>query len=213
MGVHMNILVIGGSRGIGLHVVQQTLQDGHSVTVLARRPTALTLHHENLRVMKGDVLDPDSVRTAIMGQTAVVFTVGIQQTLDPVTVFSEGTMNVLSAMKEEGIKLLIAVTGIGSGNSKGPWGLLYKTMFHLFSIKTIYDDKDRQEQLIKESDTDWIIVRPAFLTDGPLTGRYRALKRLPLPRPGRISRADVAHFIVEQLKNPSWLHQAPLLMY
>jgi putative NADH-flavin reductase len=209
----MNILVIGGSRGIGLHVVQQTLEHGHPVTVLVRNPAALTLHHDNLRVMKGDVIDLDSVRTAIRGKTAVVFAVGIQQTRDPVIVFSEGTRNVLSAMKEEGIKRLIAVTGIGSGGSKGPWGLLYKTMFHLISIKTIYDDKDRQEHLIKESDTDWIIVRPAFLTDGPLTGRYRVVKQLSLPSPGRISRADVAHFVIEQLEKPSYLHEAPLLMY
>lgn len=209
----MNILVIGGTRGIGRHVVDQALGKGYAVTLLAREPSAIAYEHENLRISRGDVLDPESVARAVHGQDTVVFTVGIPQTRKPVTVFSDGTRNVLVAMKTAGIRRLIAVTGVGAGDSKGPWGFLYKTMFHLASIKTIYDDKDRQEKLILKSDTDWIIVRPAFLTDGPLTGTYRVLRRLTVPRPGEISRADVAHFIVEQFDASSYLHQAPLLMY
>jgi putative NADH-flavin reductase len=116
-------------------------------------------------------------------------------------------------MQETGVKFLIAVTGMGAGDSKGHWGLAYRFIYNLASIKTIYEDKDRQEQLIKESDIEWIIVRPAFLTEGPLTGRYRILTDLKTIRPGSISRADVAHFILNQVSAPSFLRQAPIVMY
>ncbi len=209
----MNILIIGGTQGIGYQLVEQVLEKGHIVTVLARNPSKLNLQHRNLNVMKGDILDPISVRIAVKGQDVVVLTVGIKPTRKPVKIFSEGTENVLNAMKEAGVRFLIAVTGMGAGNSKGYRGLMYNMIFNLLSIKTIYEDKSRQESLIKNSDIDWIIVRPAFLTDGPLTGKYRVLTDIKAIKAGNISRADVAHFIVEQIVSPLYIKQAPILMY
>jgi putative NADH-flavin reductase len=70
-----------------------------------------------------------------------------------------------------------------------------------------------QEALVRASGLDWTIVRPGFLTNGPLTGRYRALTDLHGAKARRISRADVAHFIVEELSTNRYLKQAPLLTY
>jgi putative NADH-flavin reductase len=212
-GITMDILVIGGTQGIGLLVVEQALEKGHMVTVMARNPSGLRLHHQNLKVMKGDILDPVSVRDAVSGQDVVVSSVGALPTMKPVKLFSEGTKNVLHAMKKEGVRFLIAVTGIGAGDSKGYWGFMYSMIFTLLLLKTIYKDKDQQESLIKKSEVDWIIIRPGFLTDGPLTGKYRVLTDMKIIRPATISRADVAHFILEQIISRSYLNQAPLLMY
>jgi putative NADH-flavin reductase len=209
----MKLTVIGASRGIGLKVVEQAIEKGYDATALVRDPSSMPFAHRNLDITQGDVLERETLKDAVKGSDALVFTVGIMPTRTPVRVFSEGTRNVLDAMKETGVKFLIAVTGMGAGDSKGYWGFAYRFIYSLASIKTIYEDKDRQERLIKESDIEWIIVRPAFLTDGPLTGRYQVLTDMKIIRPGSISRADVAHFILKQIFSPSYLKQAPIVMY
>jgi putative NADH-flavin reductase len=142
-----------------------------------------------------------------------VYHIGIGVTWKPVTVFSEGTRNVLEAMRREGVRRLICVTGIGAGDSKGHGGLLYDCLFKPLLLKTIYVDKDRQEALIQASEADWTIVRPGFLTNGPLTMKYRVIADLIGVTCGKISRADVAHFILEELTANRYLGQTPLLTY
>ena len=116
-------------------------------------------------------------------------------------------------MKKSGTKRLVCVTGIGAGDSRGHGGFLYDSLFYPLLLRTVYADKDRQESLVKASDIDWVIVRPGFLTNGPLTGRYRVITDLSGVTAGRISRADVAHFILQQFVAPSHLRQTPLLTY
>jgi putative NADH-flavin reductase len=165
----MNILIVGATRGIGRQLLEQALTSGHTVTALVRNPQRLATQHERLRVIKGDILDSDSVALAMAGQDAVCCTIGVKAPWIRVTVFSEGTKNLLQAMKKTGVKRLMCVTGIGAGDSKGHGGFLYDCIFYPLLLKPIYADKDRQESLIKASDVDWTIVRPGFLTNGPLT--------------------------------------------
>jgi putative NADH-flavin reductase len=209
----MNFLIIGASRGIGLQILQQSLQAGHVVTALARHPENLRKEQGRLRVMAGDILDEARVGEAMRGQEAVCLTIGVGVTLKPVTVFSQGTRIVLAAMAEHRVRRLICVTGIGAGDSRGHGGFLYDRLFNPVLLKTIYQDKDRQEGLIRASGTDWTIVRPGFLTNGPLTGKYRVLTDLRGVTAGRISRADVAHFLVGELSARRFLGQTPLLTY
>ncbi len=209
----MNLLIIGATRGIGLQLLEQALATGHTVTALVRNPQRLTKQHERLKVVKGDIRDLEAVRRAMAGQEAVCVTVGIGVTWRPVTVFSQGTRNVLEAMQEHGVRRLICITGIGAGDSKGHGGFFYDRIVNPLLLKTIYEDKDRQEALIRASDTDWTIVRPAMLTKGPLTRKYRVITDLTGVTAGKISRADVAHFILEELAAPRFLGQTPLLTY
>jgi putative NADH-flavin reductase len=161
--------------------------------------------------MAGDILDPYQVQQAMVGQEAVCLTIGVGLTWKPVTVFSQGTQNVLAAMAEERVLRLICVTGIGAGDSKGHGGFLYDRLVNPLLLKTIYEDKDRQEALIKASQADWTIVRPGFLTNGPLTGAYRVITDLQGVTAGKIARADVAHFILAELADNRYLRQTPLL--
>src|SRR4051794_3736292 len=115
----MKLLVIGASRGIGLELLQQALSAGHVVTALARNPQSLTIAHENLRVVKGDILDKSSIEAALTGQDAVCVTIGIKVTRKPVSIFSKGTKTVVEAMKNSACRRLICVTGIGAGDSRG----------------------------------------------------------------------------------------------
>lgn len=208
----MNLLIVGATRGIGRQLLDQALASGHSVTALVRDPRRLALQHERLRVVKGDILDSDSVARAMAGQDAVCCTIGIKLPWPPVTVFSEGTRNLLQAMKKTGVRRLICVTGIGAGDSRGHGGLLYDYLILPVLFRTVYADKNRQESLIKASDVDWTIVRPGFLTNGPLTKNYRILTNMTGVTAGRISRADVAHFFLQELESRQYLRQTPLLI-
>ena len=209
----MKLLVIGATRGIGRSLVEQGLAEGHAVTVLVRDPGRLTADHERLNVIKGDIRDTAAVGRAVKDQEAVCITIGIAPTRKPVSVFSEGARNVVAAMTDGQARLLVSVTGIGAGDSKNHGGFFYDRIFNPLLLKTIYEDKDRQEALVRASELEWIIVRPGFLTDGPLTGSYRAFTELEGVRAGKISRADVAHFILTEIKARQYLFKTPLLTY
>ena len=207
----MRVLVIGGTSGIGLETVKLALARGHEVSAMARRPERMTLTHARLRTIKGDITHPDAVSAAVDGHDAVVSTIGIGPTRKSVTVFSTGMKNVLAAMDEHGVARLIAVTGIGAGDSRGHGGLVYDVFTRPVLPKTIYADKDREEELIRASDTDWTIVRPGFLEDGPSRAQYRVIQDLAGISAGDIDRADVAHFIVYALESGRYVGTTPLL--
>ncbi len=207
----MKLLIIGATGGTGQQLVQQALAQGHEVTALARDPTRLDVRHNRLRVTRADVLDASSLDAAVAGQHAALWALGTAITRKPVTVFSQGTRNLLRAMERHGVRRLICITGIGTGDSRGHGGFIYDKIVQPLFLKTIYEDKDRQEELIRHSDREWIIVRPGFLTNGRATRNYRALVDLTGVRAGRISRADVAAFMLAQLTSDRYLRRAVLL--
>jgi putative NADH-flavin reductase len=208
----MKILVVGASRGIGREVVKQALERGHEATALLRDPSKLDLDAPNLKKRRGDIRNAADVRGAVAGQDAVVTCVGIGPTFGAVDVFSLGARNVLAAIEGTATKY-VAVTGVGAGDSRGHGGFFYDTIFQPLLIRTIYDDKDREEALITASSANWLIVRPGFLTNGPRRGNYRAITDLAGVKVRSISRADVADFILNQLERPSLFGQTPLLTY
>ena len=207
-----DILIVGASRGIGLQVVLQALTAGHTVTALARHPENIVASHDRLRKVRGDILDADSMAAAVAGQDAVVCTIGKKTPWDQRSdLFSRGTDTLLRAMRSAGVRRLVCVTGIGAGDSRGHGGFVYDTLFRSGLLKGMYDDKDRQEALIRASDTDWTIVRPGFLTNGPVTGNYKALTDLTGVTAGGISRADVAHFVLQELADNRYVRLSPLV--
>lgn len=206
----MNILVIGATRGIGRQVVLQALTAGNQVTAMARRLVSLP-EGKRLRPVQGDILDEAAVQTAVAGQDAVVLTVACGPGLTPVSLFSNGTAHVLRAMRHHGVDKLVCVTGIGAGDSRGHGGFFYDRIILPVLLRGMYADKERQERLVRDSGCDWVIVRPGFLTNGPLTKTYSVYTHLAGVRAGRISRADVAHFILGQLEHMHHRHTTPLV--
>ncbi len=208
----MKILVVGASRGIGLHLIVQGLSAGHVVTAFARHPEHIVSSHDRLLKLKGNILDPEAVERAVAGQDAVVCTLGKKTPWEPPPdLFSRGTAGLLGAMNAAGVRRIVCVTGVGAGDSRGHGGFLYDRLWRPYMLKAMYDDKERQEALVAASGLDWTIVRPGFLTNGPLTGDYRALTDLTDVVAGSISRADVAHFILQELAGGRYLHRSPLL--
>jgi putative NADH-flavin reductase len=178
-----------------------------------RDPAKLNASVPGLKVIKGDILDPSSVAAAIAGQEAICVCIGIPPTRKPVDVFSLGTQNILNAIVTGSNQKLILVTGIGAGDSKGHGGFFYDRILNPLLLATNYADKDRAESIVKASNVDWLIVRPGFLTNGSRTRTYRAIDNLSGVTAGKISRADVADFILKQLASPTHFGKTPLLMY
>ena len=210
------LLVIGASRGIGLETMKAALLGGHSVCALARSAASIPIQNAALDKVSGNALDSDTIRNALKDVNVVVQTVGVdispRAIFEPTTLFSQSTRILVDAMKAGGIKRLIAVTGLGAGDSRGHGGLLYDAVVFPLLFKRVYDDKDVQEWIIKSSGLDWTIVRPGLLTNRLATGQYRVLTAPNDWRFGTISRADVADFIVRQIDDRALIGTTPLLI-
>jgi putative NADH-flavin reductase len=207
----LNILIIGGTNGIGLQTVKLALDRGHTVTAVARRPERMTLSHERLKTIEGNILSPASLKSTMAGSDAVVIAIGISPTREPVSVFSEGTANTLNAMQKNGLQRIIAVTGIGAGDSRGHGGFFYDNILQPLLLNTIYEDKDRAEKLINASESEWTIVRPGILNDEISTKKYRIISDMQGITSGEISRADTAHFILSALETNNYISSTVLL--
>ena len=210
------VLVIGASRGIGLETVRIALRAGHSVRALARSAESIPIQNVDLDKVSGNALDSDTIRNALQDIEAVIQTLGVDVSpwavFERTTLFSQSTRILVDAMKGAGLKRLIAVTGLGAGDSRGHGGLLYDLVVFPLLLKRVYDDKDVQEWIIKTSGLDWTIVRPGLLTNSAATGIYRVLTAPKDWRFGMISRADVADFLVRQVDDRALICTTPLLI-
>lgn len=209
----MNVLVFGGTRGVGQNVVEQALQAGHTVTVFARTPDSVTLQDPRLTVLRGDVMVAAQVDAAMPGMDAVVVALGAPA-LSKTKVRSDGTANVIAAMKGHGVKRLIAVSLLGLGSSRGNLTAALKYLIFPTYLRRPLKDHAVQERLIANSGLDWTVVRPPHLNDGPRTGDYRHgfggdAKGLTL----HVSRADVADLMLAELAAPKYMKQAAGISY
>jgi putative NADH-flavin reductase len=209
----MKVVVFGSTGSIGQHVVHQALRQGHVVTAFTRNPDKLQIRDPNLTIVQGDVLNSNAVEKAVRGQDAVICVLGGGKQLTG-TIRSEGTQQIIQAMKTMGIRRLICQSTLGAGDSWGNLDFYWKYIMFGFILRKVFTDHERQEALVKNSELDWTIVRPGAFMDGPLTGQYRygfpgTERNIRL----KISRADVADFILKQLSDWSSLHQTSSLSY
>ena len=208
------ILVVGASRGIGLETVKRALDAGHDVRALARSAERITIDHPALTKISADATDQQALTDALKGADAVVQTLGVKARpstiFQPVDLFSKATRALLPAMRQAGVRRLIAVTGFGAGDSRGHGGLFHKIGFNLF-LRRAYDDKDVQENLIRDSELNWTIVRPVILYDGARTGNYHVLTDPKSWRLGFISRANVADFLIRQIDDDRYVGATPVI--
>lgn len=130
------------------------------------------------------------------------------------TALSEGTRNIVQAMEKHGVKRLICESSLGVGDSKGRLGIFYNLILVPLLLRGLFADKAAQEQIIQASTLDWVIVRPTSLTNGPRKGIYRdgpGIGHWLIPT--KISRADVADFMLKQLTDDTYLRKTPGVAY
>lgn len=207
----MKILIFGASGPTGLQVAKQALDRGHAVTAFVRDPAKFAIADERLRLVAGDTTrDASAIAEAMRGQDVVVSSLGRHLTLKSDHLIERSLRLIVPAMERAGVRRLVLLSAFGVGASRRDAPLLPRLM-QLVLLRDIFADKLAGESIVRQSGLDWSLVYPVMLTDGPLTGRYRVGERLELHGLPKISRADVAHFIVNELERPAYLLRTAVL--
>ena len=209
----MKLVIFGATGSTGRQVVEQALDQGHRVTAFVRTPAKLNIQHPNLNVAQGDVMDLPSVEQAVQGQEAVVCILGSGQQLKS-NIRSAGTQQIIRAMEHVGVRRFICQSTLGAGDSWGSLNVFWKYIMFGFILRHVFADHELQESYVQQSNLDWTIVRPGALIEGGRTGQYRhGFPGTDKTSKLKITRADVADFILKQLSNDTYLRQAPSLSY
>jgi putative NADH-flavin reductase len=207
----MKVVVFGATGKTGREIVGQALAGGHEVNAFVRDPSKMTLEDkmtpakDRLSIVTGDIFDFSEVKQAVQGQEAVICALG-SNSLAKTTVRGEGTANIVRAMEEEHVDRLVVVSAMGTGES---WSTLSFTnkLFYATLLRSSRSDHEAQEAVVKKSSLKWTIIRPSGLIDGELTGDY-AIGESIQGESSKIAAADVAHAIVKELDEDSFVGMA-----
>lgn len=209
----MKLLIFGATGSIGRQLVEQALAQGHTVTAFVRNQAKLDLRHSALKVVQGDVLDYASVERVVPGHEAVLSALGTPA-MTRNTVRSEGTRNIIRAMEQAGVRRLICLSSIGIGDSRPMLPFHYKYILVPLLLRQGFAEHELEETWVKQSRTDWTIVRPGAFTNGGRTGAYQHSRTVPQKAiQAKISRADVADFVLKQVEDATYLRQTPWISY
>jgi putative NADH-flavin reductase len=205
------VVVFGATGRSGGAVVARLLERGHTVTAFVRSPEKLAEFDGRLQIATGDVLDPEAVKRVVAGQDAVVSCLGAGL---KGRIRSEGTRNIIDAMETQGVRRLVTQSSLGVGESRDNLNAYWKYVMFGMLLRKAYADHGVQERYVRESNLDWTVVRPGALKDGPARGDYLhgfppTERQLSL----EISLPDLADFVVGELEESRYVHQAPALSY
>jgi len=211
----MNIVVFGATGGTGRHVVDQLLRAGHEVTAVVRRPEEIA-PRDRLTVRAGDVTRADSLHESCRGADVVVSCIGprakyggqVGAGLRPGTVMSVGTVNMVAAAKAAGVRRFVFQSGIGLSDGRelsraNRWVMcLWRPLFGA-AIR----DKAEGERHLRESNLDWVIVRPVGLSRAPGKGRYLAGPLAKVAPLVPMTFEDCAACLVRAVDDQAWTRE------
>ncbi|WP_375766249.1 SDR family oxidoreductase [Archangium gephyra] len=216
----MKVIVFGATGGTGQATVSELLEGGHEVTAFSRHADQLGIHSERLHLLAGDALSAEDVDRAMEGQDAVVVALGVNdnplkvrllhRSRTPTNICSEGTRNIIQAMHRVGVRRLVVVSAYGVGETRAmlPWP--FKLAYRLLLQEQIAD-KERQEQLVRNSGLDWIIVQPVGLTYGRSHGEGVLASTTGEVHHNTIPRSDVGHFLASVVQGGQFLFRTVAL--
>jgi putative NADH-flavin reductase len=201
----MNMIIFGVSGRTGRRLLDQAKAQGHRVTAFARNPDNSLLSDPSIQVIRGDLLDPVAVARATEGQNVILSAVGIAGSTGraPTTIFSQGMENIVAGARLAGARRIIAVGSSGiDSETKAlfPVNILADLVVRPL-LRGIYDDIARMETWLANVELDWTVMRPPYLTNGRITTQYRTAINRHLRGIARISRADLAHCMLEIISN------------
>jgi putative NADH-flavin reductase len=209
----MKILVFGATGATGQQVVEQGLSQGHVVTTFVRDPGALPTNEKRLRVVIGDTTrDKLKINEAVSGQDVVISALGRRSTFKSDHLIERSMQAMVPEMERAGVRRLILVSAFGVGESRRDAPLIPRIMYRVL-LSDIFADKKAAEDNVRRSNLDWTFVYPVLLTDGPITGAYRVGERLELHGLPKISRADVAHFILAEAGKRAFVRNVAVISY
>ena len=198
----MKLVVLGATGGTGLEIVRQAIERGHAVTALVRSPDRLKPFRNRITVKQGDLLNSADLENVIHGQDAVVSAFGPRVPLSKAEqhLLEQFASALTRAMLQTTVRRVVveSVAFLFKDSIVPPAYLLGRLLF-----PWTVADASAMERIFRESELDWTVVRPPELTDKPYTGRYR-VREGHLPRFGfKISRSDVADFMIKAAENHS----------
>jgi len=205
----MNILIIGAGGGIGHEAVLLALQEGHHVTALLRHPEKLPLTHPNLSIVKGDIHQPATFEKHLQEADLTISAIGVSGATffndKPTTLYSEGNASLVSAMQRMGARRAFFISASAVEISPVLPAFVRFVARNVIQklLRHMYADLRKMESIIKATNLDWTIIRPPQLTKGPATGQYRTAVNAFLKNALKISRADVAHYMIHNAGNES----------
>jgi putative NADH-flavin reductase len=211
----MRIIIFGATGGTGRELIQQAVVDGrYEVTAFARKADKLA-HHRSLRVITGDVADDAAVIRALDGQDAVLSALGPATAQgfgrDPAVI--EGIRHIVRAMEANGPRRLVYLSTLGVPAGRHQYSFFPRYVMAPTLLRGLIAEHDIKERIIRASGLDWTLVRPPMLTNGKRTEAYRQgpdiRARSVIPS---CSRADVAHFMLQQAGSRTYLHKAVAVM-
>lgn len=202
--VDVRIAVFGGTGGTGRRVIDQALTAGHEVSALVRRPGSVTVH-ERLRLVVGTVQQQLAVDAVVHGQDVVISALGPAQK-GPVTVCTDGVRAILAAMHTGQVRRLVVVSAHGAAETHDR--SLYSLALWM-SVAGKMRDKEHMEELVRASPVQWTIIRPPALSNRGGTGTYRTGTDLKIGLTSKISRVDLADFLLREATTPTFAGQAP----
>ena len=195
----MNLFILGATGGIGTALVEQAIQQRHTVTAFVRSPEKITLREPNLRIQQGDPHNVEQLAAAMPKHDAVFSALG-SRSLAKSTLLEECARSTVEAMRRSGVRRLLIVSAALLFPDAGPIAPVLRLILH-----NPMADSKAMEQIVATSDLDWTITRPPRLIDGELTGRFR-VEVGKLPKNGfSISRTDVAHFLLQAVDNRTYV--------
>jgi putative NADH-flavin reductase len=209
----MKLTILGATGGTGQQLVRQAIGAGHEVTAIVRRPDAITESSPQLRVVRGDLLDSQWTGEGIEGADAILCAIGATSR-GPTTLYSAGTVAVLKAMDNAGVRRILVVTAdpaIPAKDRRGEAKIIHPILWQF--LRGTYEDMLRMDQTLAASDTDWTVFRPPRLTNGPLTGKARTAVGKFLPHSRVVSRADLAAAMLAAINDPATVRQAVAIAY
>jgi len=204
-GKSMKVLVIGAAGKTGKDVVEQAAAAGHDVTAFVRK--ADEYKGPNVRVIEGDATNTSDMDAAVRGQDAVLDTIGGKTPYKATTLESSAASAVIASMQQNGVRRLVVTSMLGVGDSEANETFYERLLMSTF-LRGADKDKSAMESAVEASDLDWVILRPAILSDDPATGNVRVFSAETDEKAHKITRADVAAFMLAQLSSDQYLHQA-----
>lgn len=207
----MRITILGATGQTGQLLVEQALERGYKVMAFARTPEKLRFSDKNLRIVQGDVCEAISVERAIQGTDVVISVLGPTKN-EPLFDVSQGMEHILKAMNKYNVDRLVVSVGAGVGDphdEPGFFNLVINFLLKLFS-RWVYEDMVRVAEMVRDSELDWILVRVPMLTSNEPTGEIK-VGYVGKGMGPRITRGDLATFMLDQVEVDSYVHQAPAI--
>lgn len=191
--------------------MEQALATGYEVVAFARTPSKLGIQNEKLKVVEGDVQNAQQVERAVVGSAAILSVMGPTSNT-PDYQISAGMQNIVAAMETHGLRRLIVSAGAGVSDPEDEPKLFNKLIGLLLKLISphVYEDMKRSVAIVRASDLDWTVVRVPMLNDGHKEGQVR-VGYVGKGVGARLSRADLAAFMLKELKQGVYIHQAPVI--